>query len=87
MEWRSRDPRPRAAKRARPRGPRPPAGEAEDGRRDLAAKPAGEHHQHTAWQPPFISLMAEVGAVVAMTVDGAVLECRASTLDKTKPAL
>jgi hypothetical protein len=26
----------------------------------------------------------EVGAVVAMTVDGAVLECRASTLDKTK---
>ena len=43
--------------------------------------------QHTAWQPPFISLMAEVGAVVAMTVDGAVLECRASTLDKTKPAL
>jgi len=31
--------------------------------------------------------MAEVGTVVAMTVDGAVLECRASTLDKTKRAL
>jgi len=42
---------------------------------------------HPAWRPPFISIMAEVGMVVAMTVDGAVLECRAATLDKTKPAI
>jgi len=31
--------------------------------------------------------MVEVGAVVAMTVDGAVLECRAMPLDKTYPSL
>jgi photosystem II stability/assembly factor-like uncharacterized protein len=29
------------------------------------------------WQAPFISILADVGQVVAMTADGAVLECRA----------
>jgi hypothetical protein len=43
--------------------------------------------RHAAWQPPFISIMAEVGAVVALTVDGAVLECRASPFDRTRPAI
>lgn len=42
---------------------------------------------HDAWQPPFVSIMAEIGTVVAMTVDGAVLECRSTLLDKTFPAL
>jgi len=43
--------------------------------------------EHTAWQPPFVSIMAEIGTVIAMTVDGAVLECRSTLLDKTYPAL
>jgi eukaryotic-like serine/threonine-protein kinase len=43
--------------------------------------------QHAAWQPPFVSIMAEIGTVVAMTVDGAVLECRSTLLDKTYPAI
>ena len=43
--------------------------------------------QHAAWQPPFVSIMAEIGTVIAMTVDGAVLECRSLLLDKTSPAL
>ncbi|HEY3254262.1 MAG TPA: serine/threonine-protein kinase, partial [Polyangiaceae bacterium] len=43
--------------------------------------------QHTAWQPPFVSIMAEIGTVIAMTVDGAVLECRSTLLDKTQPAI
>lgn len=42
--------------------------------------------QHGAWQPPFVSIMAEIGTVIAMTVDGAVLECRSLLLDKTSPA-
>ena len=42
--------------------------------------------QHDAWQPPFVSIMAEIGTVIAMTVDGAVLECRSLLLDKTSPA-
>jgi len=42
---------------------------------------------HDAWQPPFVSIMAEIGTVIAMTVDGAVLECRSQLLDKTSPAL
>jgi serine/threonine protein kinase len=42
--------------------------------------------QHEAWQPPFVSIMAEIGTVIAMTVDGAVLECRSLLLDKTSPA-
>jgi serine/threonine protein kinase len=41
---------------------------------------------HEAWHPPFVSIMAEIGTVVAMTVDGAVLECRSQLLDKTSPA-
>ena len=43
--------------------------------------------EHAAWQPPFVSIMAEIGTVVAMTVDGAVLECRSVLLDKTLTAL
>lgn len=43
--------------------------------------------EHTAWQPPFVSIMAEIGTVSAMTVDGAVLECRSTLTDKTYPAL
>jgi serine/threonine protein kinase len=43
--------------------------------------------EHDAWQPPFVSIMAEIGTVIAMTVDGAVLECRSQLLDKTIPAL
>jgi hypothetical protein len=43
--------------------------------------------QHAAWQPPFVSIMAEIGTVIAMTVDGAVLECRSTLLDQTYPAI
>lgn len=43
--------------------------------------------EHQAWQPPFVGIMAEVGSIVAVTVDGAVLECRAQPLDTTAPAL
>ncbi|HEY6081430.1 MAG TPA: serine/threonine-protein kinase [Polyangiaceae bacterium] len=42
--------------------------------------------EHQAWQPPFVGIMAEVGSIVAVTVDGAVLECRSLVLDKTSPA-
>jgi len=43
--------------------------------------------QHAGWQPPFVSIMAEIGTVSVMTVDGAVLECRSTLLDKTYPAI
>jgi hypothetical protein len=43
--------------------------------------------EHPAWQPPFVGIMAEVGSIVAVTVDGAVLECRSHGFDKTTPAL
>jgi len=43
--------------------------------------------EHGAWQPPFVGIMAEVGSIVAVTVDGAVLECRSIVMDKTSPAL
>jgi eukaryotic-like serine/threonine-protein kinase len=42
--------------------------------------------EHQAWAPPFVGMMAEVGSIVAVTVDGAVLECRSHVLDKTTPA-
>jgi hypothetical protein len=42
--------------------------------------------EHQAWQPPFVGIMAEVGSIIAVTVDGAVLECRSHVLDKTTPA-
>jgi hypothetical protein len=42
--------------------------------------------EHQAWQPPFVGIMAEVGSIVAVTVDGAVLECRSMVMDKTTPA-
>jgi hypothetical protein len=32
--------------------------------------------EHPGWQPPFVGIMVEVGSVVVMGVDGAVLECR-----------
>jgi len=53
-------------------------------------RPSGEWKcvwQHAAWQAPFVSIMAEIGTVIAMTVDGAVLECRPTLLDKTYPAI
>ncbi|MES1174867.1 MAG: serine/threonine-protein kinase [Myxococcales bacterium] len=53
-------------------------------------RPSGEWScvwEHAAWQPPFVSIMAEIGTVIAMTVDGAVLECRSTLLDKTYPAM
>lgn len=43
--------------------------------------------EHQAWQPPFVGIMAELGSIVAVTVDGAVLECRSMVMDKTVPAL
>jgi serine/threonine protein kinase len=43
--------------------------------------------EHRAWHPPFVGIMAEVGSIVAVTVDGAVLECRSIVMDKTSPAL
>jgi eukaryotic-like serine/threonine-protein kinase len=41
---------------------------------------------NSTWQAPFVSLLAETGMLVAMTVDGGVLECRSSVFDPTKPA-
>lgn len=41
---------------------------------------------NSTWRPPFISLLAESGMVVAVTVDSGVLECRSLALDKTRPA-
>ncbi len=38
------------------------------------------------WRAPFISLLAETGMVVAVTVDGGVLESRATVFDPTRPA-
>jgi hypothetical protein len=32
--------------------------------------------QDAAWNGPFVSLFADVASVVAMSVDGGVLECR-----------
>ncbi|HEY4107290.1 MAG TPA: serine/threonine-protein kinase, partial [Polyangiaceae bacterium] len=43
--------------------------------------------EHAAWHPPFVGIMAEIGTVIAMTVDGAILECRSQLLDKTAPAI
>ena len=42
--------------------------------------------ENSTWRPPFISLMAESGMVVAVTVDSGVLESRSLALDKTRPA-
>ncbi len=42
--------------------------------------------EQPAWQPPFVGIMAEVGSILAVTVDGAVLECRSIVTDKTTPA-
>lgn len=41
--------------------------------------------QHAGWNAPFISILAEVGFVAAMTVDGGVIECQSQT-DHTRPA-
>lgn len=38
------------------------------------------------WQVPFVSILAEMGFIVAMTVDGAVLDGRAGGLGATVPA-
>lgn len=42
--------------------------------------------QDSSWKAPFISILAETGFVVAVTVEGAVLECRSSMLAATAPA-
>ena len=42
--------------------------------------------QDDSWKTPFVSILAETGFVVAMTVEGAVLECRSSMLAATAPA-
>ncbi|MCA9597593.1 MAG: serine/threonine protein kinase [Myxococcales bacterium] len=42
--------------------------------------------ENSTWQAPFISLLAETGMVVAVTVDGGVLESRATVFDPTRPA-
>lgn len=42
--------------------------------------------ENSTWRPPFISLLAESGMLVAVTVDSGVLECRSLALDKTRPA-
>jgi serine/threonine protein kinase len=57
--------------------------------RVYSKRAAGEFNcvwEHQAWQPPFVGIMAEVGSIVAVTVDGAVLECRSIVMDKTTPA-
>ena len=41
--------------------------------------------ENSSWAPPFISLMAEAGLLVAVTVDSGVLECRSLALDQTRP--
>ena len=41
---------------------------------------------NSSWKPPFISLLAEAGLLVAVTVDSGVLECRSLSLAATKPA-
>lgn len=41
---------------------------------------------NSTWRPPFISLLAETGMLVAVTVDSGVLECRSLALDHTRPA-
>ncbi len=43
--------------------------------------------ENSTWRPPFISLLAETGLLVAVTVDSGVLECRSQSLDATRPAL
>jgi hypothetical protein len=42
--------------------------------------------QDDTWKTPFVSILAETGFIVAMTVEGAVLECRSSMLAATAPA-
>jgi len=57
--------------------------------RVYSKRPQGEFTcvwEHAAWQPPFVGIMAEVGSIVGVTVDGAVLECRSLVFDKTTPA-
>ena len=41
--------------------------------------------QNEQWQAPFVSMMAEVGFVAAMTVDGAMIECHAESGARTRP--
>jgi serine/threonine protein kinase len=43
--------------------------------------------ENSTWRPPFISLLAETGLLVAVTVDSGVLECRSRELDVTRPAV
>lgn len=41
--------------------------------------------QDDSWKAPFVGILAETGFVVAVTVEGAVLECRSSMLAATAP--
>ena len=41
--------------------------------------------QDPGWEAPFVSILADVGMVVAMTADGGVLECRAPVSDDSIP--
>jgi serine/threonine protein kinase len=43
--------------------------------------PWNKVYEDPAWKAPFISILADVGLLVAMTVDGGVLECRSAALD------
>lgn len=45
-----------------------------------------EEWREASWRAPFISLLAEMGLVTAVTVDGGVIECRSGSLDRTKAA-
>jgi hypothetical protein len=55
----------------------------------LWASPGGANWQRVwhdqSWERPFISIHADVASVMAMTADGAVLECRASLSPLSKP--
>lgn len=42
--------------------------------------------QEKSWQAPFISVLADVGIVIGVTVDGGIVECRSAALDATRPA-
>ncbi len=42
--------------------------------------------QEKSWQAPFISVLADVGLVIGVTVDGGIVECRSAALDATRPA-
>ncbi|MEZ4225513.1 MAG: serine/threonine-protein kinase [Polyangiaceae bacterium] len=42
--------------------------------------------QEKSWRAPFISVLADAGLVIGVTVDGGIVECRSSAYDATRPA-